>query len=402
MDPELLELLRRRLPMGAPADATRTPAPPPQPTIGPQTRSAVPAPKPGPLAALLRSAQSSEDTPGGMLNELLNPVRAGFQARQLADEAIANLRGGDVTGALGAGALSAMSVPVGPRLRPRISPSRQIPISPVDIANAQNPNLQNFLGRSVAQTEEGIPLRLVHGTNKVQDGGDFTSFRYSSDPYQLGIHVALDPRQADSITGILGGDVKLFDMLADPSALRPKSIRHLLNAMPPEEYSRSLPLYGRFENPLRLPDVGAWGPSNILAGLIRTGQTDIADRLRPAMFELDLFNRFRNAPTSRPDATLRRLLRDEGYDSIVYRNRYEGLPTDLLAPDHLTLPEPEWQARFPDQQDTFIALDRNQLKSAIGNVGTYDRRTADLMRALALSLGGGTAAAMGQPDEEMP
>ena len=110
MDEELLQRLRGL--MGrVPADATRTPPMPTQPTIGPPTGTRVPASPRGVFAALQRSAQPSPDTPAGWANEMLNPVRAGAQARQFVNQAVSAAKQGRMGRAAGLGVLAATSVP---------------------------------------------------------------------------------------------------------------------------------------------------------------------------------------------------------------------------------------------------------------------------------------------------
>lgn len=111
MNPDLLAELRRLFMPSALADITATPAPPRQMTIGPRTGTRMPLPEPGMLAAIQRSAQPSPDTPGGMLNEMFNPIRAGAQARELAGRATGAMRRGEAGKAAGLGALAAMAVP---------------------------------------------------------------------------------------------------------------------------------------------------------------------------------------------------------------------------------------------------------------------------------------------------
>lgn len=111
MNPDLLAELRRLFMPSAPADVTATPAPPRRMTIGPRTGARMPLPEPGMLAAIQRSAQPSPDTPGGMLNEMFNPVRAGAQARELGGKAAAAMRRGEAGKAAGLGALMAMAAP---------------------------------------------------------------------------------------------------------------------------------------------------------------------------------------------------------------------------------------------------------------------------------------------------
>lgn len=109
MDEDLLE--RLRMLMQQRSDVTATPTVPVQPTIGPQTGTRVPPKQRGVFAAIQRSAAESPDTPAGWANEMLNPVRAGAQAREFVGQAGRALRRADIGQAAGAGALAAMSVP---------------------------------------------------------------------------------------------------------------------------------------------------------------------------------------------------------------------------------------------------------------------------------------------------
>lgn len=97
----------------AQADVTATPQMPRQEpmTIGPRTGVRDPAPQSGPLAAIARSMAPSEDTPMGMVNEMLNPLRQGASARELAGKAVGAIQRREMGKAAGLGALAAMSVP---------------------------------------------------------------------------------------------------------------------------------------------------------------------------------------------------------------------------------------------------------------------------------------------------
>lgn len=97
----------------AQADVTATPQMPRQAqmTIGPRTGVRDPAPQSGPLAAIARSMAPSEDTPMGMVNEMLNPLRQGAAARELAGKAVGAIQRRELGKAAGMGALAAMSVP---------------------------------------------------------------------------------------------------------------------------------------------------------------------------------------------------------------------------------------------------------------------------------------------------
>jgi hypothetical protein len=95
--------------------------------------------------------------------------------------------------------------------------------------------------------------------------------------------------------------------------------------------------YLSIERPLRLPDVGDWGTlANVVNAL-------------PWDSEADEFEDFEDLISE---------IKQRGYDGIVYKNVVENSP---------------WQ-----QADSFIAFDPEQIKSAISNVGSFDRESADV------------------------
>ena len=107
MNEDLLERLRQL--MQVPADATRTPAPARQPTIGPapsEASQARPQPRQGLFQRVVQSAEPSPDTPAGWANEMLNPVRAGAQARELVGDAVQSARRGNLGQAAGTAAMA--------------------------------------------------------------------------------------------------------------------------------------------------------------------------------------------------------------------------------------------------------------------------------------------------------
>lgn len=129
MNEDLLEQLRKLMGQ-VPADATRAPVQmPARQTIGPapspMSQSRVPAPRRGLMAAVERSAQPSPDTPAGWVNETLNPIRAGAQARELVGEAVRQAGRGNIGRAVGAGAMAASMAPI--TLRPTLVLKRKGP-----------------------------------------------------------------------------------------------------------------------------------------------------------------------------------------------------------------------------------------------------------------------------------
>jgi len=175
VNPDLLAFLRG----SAPRDVTATPSRQPQPTIGAPTGTRVPPKEKGLLAALLRSAEPSEDTPLGMLNEYLNPIRQGAVARELVGDAAQAVGRGDLGRAAGMGAMAAMAVPgvpgnpraagvaedlidVGGVMRPRLNSLGQ-PIHPTEEGIR---NFWKWFGESKTVDEVGRPQVMYHGTTK--------------------------------------------------------------------------------------------------------------------------------------------------------------------------------------------------------------------------------------------
>lgn len=107
--------------------------------------------------------------------------------------------------------------------------------------------------------------------------------------------------------------------------------------------------YLSIQRPLRLPDVGDWGTADTVARELPWGSD--AETFEEIIAEI----------------------KDHGYDGIVYLNKVENMPGE--------------------QADSYIAFDPEQIKSAIGNVGSFDPESADVRFAFA---GAGAATASRQ------
>lgn len=74
-----------------------------------------------------------------------------------------------------------------------------------------------------------------------------------------------------------------------------------------------------------------------------------------------------------------------GADGIVYLNRYEGLDSANVAKAHDAgidvnrLSDAAFKKQFPESRDSYIAFDPKQIKSAIGNRGTFDPNDANIL-----------------------
>jgi hypothetical protein len=244
----------------------------------------------------------------------------------------------------------------------------------------QNPRFRDWFEQSRVRHPEGPPQRVFHGTRH-----DFDRFQMPKDGSgQLGIHVATDPVQANHFA----------NWTFDGSG----------NVMP---------LHMRAQNPLRLPDMGNWESVSDLDH--HTGlRTGVGEALRDLGIidakGLERLQRQRNGGQSIAPS-LRRILHGEGFDSVVYRNRYEGVPEHVrrniqahINDENLLgkkfMREDEFVRIHPDASDALIGLSPGQFKSATGNSGRYSRRDHHLLRALPALLGGGAVGGMALPPED--
>lgn len=211
----------------------------------------------------------------------------------------------------------------------------------------------------------GRPKRLFHGTGAPKD---FAAFRPQGD---LGFHFG-DADQAND----------RLDNLARPG-VEPGP-------------ARLMPVYLAIRNPLRLPDVGDWSVDNLVDHLVER-------------FPADEFS----IAHLRTSEQVRDFLAEKGFDGVVYRNTNEGPGSDphrraveeswerlgavragngrdagVFAPEDESLPEYQAFAaaraayaahREATAEDSYIAFWPEQVKSAIGNRGTFDPAKSSIL-----------------------
>ena len=149
--------------------------------------------------------------------------------------------------------------------------------------------------------------------------------------------------------------------------------------------NRILPVFLSIQNPVRVRDLGAWPVFTVLSELKRAG----------AISESDLENIDRAIPdqtksgVADPEASVTDMYSPEliaaqreliklGIDGLVYLNRVEGLSAYSLdkaneAAGNLgrELTDDEFRALVPEARDSYIAFRPTQIKSALGNRGTF-------------------------------
>ena len=134
---------------------------------------------------------------------------------------------------------------------------------------------------------------------------------------------------------------------------------------------RVYPVYLSIQNPLRLRDLGNWDNDKVASQLFDLGMIDRAtnDAMVPN------YGRGQGdfvAKERENRQILQRIIREAGYDGIVYLNRFEGLnsdPEQFINVDMNDdrelneIPDDEFKAYLPEAEDSYIALRPTQVKS---------------------------------------
>lgn len=195
---------------------------------------------------------------------------------------------------------------------------------------------KRWFGDSKVVDADGKPLVVYHGNAFLRK--DIKVFRTNS---ELGAHF---------------GSLDQAEMFADGGA-KPRIIK----------------AYLRIKNPLRVLDAGAFDGSGITGQLRDLGVLDAKQYAAAVKLE--------NSDALTP--FLQKAIEAKGYDGVVYLNRREG--PDFFGPDGYSgddiyaMSDNELLAEFPDARDSYIAFRPEQIKSAIGNRGTFDARNPNIL-----------------------
>ena len=123
--------------------------------------------------------------------------------------------------------------------------------------------------------------------------------------------------------------------------------------------TQTYPVHVNIKNPIRLNDSGKFDPNEVITQLIDKG-----------ILSWDDYNPIMKLPKPEASLALQKILKDRGHDGVVYLNKREGVKD--LRSTHFGLPDAEFKKVHPEAQDSYIIFDPNQVKSAIGNQGTFD------------------------------
>lgn len=201
------------------------------------------------------------------------------------------------------------------------------------------PEFKRWFGESKVVDGQGRPMVVYHNTSK-----DFAVF----EPSDLGIHLGTTIAQAEDRAKVHGS-----------------------------EGNNTMPLYASIKNPLRLSDSPSW--MDPTWSVERTGLEDYlspelvqearalkekykANRLAEGFRHDGSANRANRQAAMEVNRKIVEELKALGYDGIVYANTHDGA---TLA------------ARMR-ADDSYVAFSPTQIKSAIGNQGTYDPENPDI------------------------
>lgn len=190
-------------------------------------------------------------------------------------------------------------------------------------------NFERFMRGSVVETP------LFHGTDAA-----FDTFKRG----EMGFHFSGEPYIAP---------VRRVQSRANPTQHKPSA--------------NLMPVYVNIKKPLRVDDPGNWGTGFVYdlntKGILSDKEAEaLITTMRRSLGKLSQSNDAYEY--TRP---IREALESKGYDGIVYHNAYEG------------------------GGDSFIAFRPNQIKSATGNRGSFNKKKASIVLsgAAAAGLGGG-------------
>ena len=219
---------------------------------------------------------------------------------------------------------------------------------------------KKWFGNSKVVDENGEPMVVYHSTK-----GDFSTFRQDAGVSRrgsdFGFHFANSPENAEE--AIMPGFARRYNegIISDPASEDWQKERSRNDIAGYYESASIMPVYLRAERPVRLPDMGRWDqPGNVRAALYHDAYYTGGPRLKPNLDTSDtaLAQRLLDAADKTTDRSewvlkFKNLLVEAGYDSILYENKTEG-------------------------GDSVMVWDAGQIKSAIGNVGTYDINNPDI------------------------
>lgn len=204
----------------------------------------------------------------------------------------------------------------------------------------ETPEFKAWFGDSKVVDEQGKPTVVYHATS-ADDGEPLGFSEFRTTYKELGAHFGT-PEQANQIGAKAG--------------------------------SRVYPVYLSIKNPIRLVDQGNFNPETVASQLV-----DMGLMTQEQLEDLNYMEKEEGLDE------VKFAIEQAGHDGVVYLNRREGF--DPFGPDGVSgdelddMSDEEVIDMFPEAQDSWIALNPEQIKSATGNRGTFDPNDADITRS---------------------
>lgn len=210
---------------------------------------------------------------------------------------------------------------------------------------------KDWFRNSKAVDENGKPKVLYHGTAAATN---FDEFRRSYK--DLGMHFG---------TKAQANHPRFMDPLENGS---------ISNA-------RILPVYLSIQNPFRMEDVFGDATGRKLVGHIQWGAA--RGTLQPTQRELEKLHSFIGKYGDPTDLgglheAVIALIKNRGYDSVVYENRGEPEYTEYGTNPDGTIDY--FDVKDEVFADSYIVFEPNQVKSAVGNAGSFDPKSPSILK----------------------
>lgn len=244
------------------------------------------------------------------------------------------------------------------------------------------PEFNEFFQDSKVLNEDNSPKVLFHGTSK-----EFESFRLSD----IGSHFGTEDQANSRIARRVFND---NEAKADPDNVLGLDFGKGRNSF--TEGGRIIPVYLSIKNPVRIRDINSFDdPIFVGEELVRKGIITEQERLEAQRNPIITGGIVSEQANLRK---LRNLLKEKGYDGIVYLNRHEGVKEDVndLGDLEATTTDEAFKQRHPSAEDSYIVFESTQVKS-IFNEGDFDTTNPDILKSEQESKLEGTAIAV---DEE--
>jgi hypothetical protein len=237
------------------------------------------------------------------------------------------------------------------------------------------PAFQKWFDSSKVVDADGQPLIVYHGTY-----GDFDSFKRRTG--DIGLHFGDAETASDRVA---------------------TAVPHRGNKDGKSLSANLMPVYLTIKNPLRLKDHGFWNATNMKGTLLEMFPHD-AQRIGRSHVDWEGLKSTKD---------VREFLQSKGYDGVVYKNTGEVrgsepfreriaaareemkkvFPKGQNGFDHADQQVPAYKAwseankayedhRIAAGTDSYIAFRPEQVKSAVGNRGTYDPKVSNIRFSL--------------------